>query len=127
MDIRSFPWIFFTKVLAVSHLLLDYETHSFTNTQAVMAIPISVDSVTSIAAQVNELITLLPSGNRKVRKDLLGAARSLYLAVETPMEALLRMEWAEVGSWPSNLLPMSYHPTAVIERSNSNRSRSESL
>jgi hypothetical protein len=33
----------------------------------------------------------------KTRKALIAASRSLSLALETPMEALLRMYWAEVS------------------------------
>jgi hypothetical protein len=35
-------------------------------------------------------------GNPKLRKELQALARSPSLALETPMEAILRMVWAEV-------------------------------
>lgn len=37
-------------------------------------------------------------GNSKSRGELLEIARSLCIALETPMEAILRMGWAQVTS-----------------------------
>jgi len=39
----------------------------------------------------------LVDGDPEVRKELLATTRSLFLALETPIEAILRMEWAEVS------------------------------
>ena len=38
----------------------------------------------------------LKAGNTRARKDLLATARSLCHALETPIEAVLRMGWGEV-------------------------------
>lgn len=39
-------------------------------------------------------------GNSKLRGELLAIARSLCISLETPMEAILRMGWAQVISIP---------------------------
>lgn len=41
--------------------------------------------------------SLTTDGSDKARKDLLSTARSLCLASETPIEAILGMVWGEVS------------------------------
>lgn len=55
----------------------------------------TLDETTSLTAKVDRLVEAMQKGDAGARKELLVASRSLYLAVETPMEALLRMYWAE--------------------------------
>jgi hypothetical protein len=47
-------------------------------------------------------------GNPKSRKELQVLTRSLSLALETPMEAMLRMVWAEVFQC-STLACLNFH------------------
>ncbi|KAH8812941.1 S-adenosyl-L-methionine-dependent methyltransferase [Xylogone sp. PMI_703] len=53
-------------------------------------------SVAALLDQVNSQGTAFAQGNNSMWKDLLKTVRSLYLALETPIEAILRMEWAEM-------------------------------
>jgi hypothetical protein len=65
-------------------------------------------SVLSTTQQASDVATLFKEiserrlsfdlSNKQSRTELLEGARSLCFALETPMEALLRMEWAEVRS-----------------------------
>jgi hypothetical protein len=57
-----------------------------------------------VATLLQQIATQGPSldlSNSESRKELLAITRSPYFALKTPMEAILRMEWAEV---------MIYHP-----------------
>lgn len=65
-------------------------------------LPISLPEVKSLLWDVTRLTAAVEMGDVKARKDLVVKARSLYMAVETPMEALLRMVWAEVCCWVCN-------------------------
>lgn len=55
------------------------------------------NTVTSLLERIKLQVTVMDNGDTKIRKEMLILARSLYLAIETPMEAILRMEWAEVN------------------------------
>ena len=54
------------------------------------------EEVQECVDKVNKLNILLQKGDSTVRRDLLVAARSLFLSLETPMDAVQRMTWAEV-------------------------------
>ncbi len=58
--------------------------------------------VSLLTEKINLNAEALKNGDAKARKEMLLAARSLYLAIETPMEAILRMEMAEVREFFSN-------------------------
>lgn len=57
---------------------------------------VSVEEIHRLSTTVNKLLEDFQTDNTQARKELLIATRSLYLAVETPIEAILRMTWAEV-------------------------------
>lgn len=58
------------------------------------------ESVTFLIEKATAQAANLKLGNFKMRKELLITTRSLYLALETPMEAVLRIGWAEVSFSP---------------------------
>jgi hypothetical protein len=58
------------------------------------------EGVTSLIEKATAQAANLKLGNSKMRKELLITTRSLYLALETPMEAVLRIGWAEVSFSP---------------------------
>lgn len=53
--------------------------------------------LSSLVQRASELGTDLRASDSKARKYVIVAARSRSLSLETPMEALLRMEWSEVS------------------------------
>jgi hypothetical protein len=55
------------------------------------------DEISRLVDLVSKLGTSSKLREAKTRKALIAASRSLILALETPMEALLRMYWAEVS------------------------------
>jgi len=55
------------------------------------------DKIASLVGSISKLGKNIELDDAKTRKALIAAARSLSLALETPMEALLRMYWAEVS------------------------------
>ena len=55
--------------------------------------PVPVDILLEEIASKGKALTL---GGASVRKDLWSSARALCLALETPIESVLRMESAEV-------------------------------
>jgi hypothetical protein len=67
------------------------------NTPILVETPASGD-VTTFLQQIVAKSAPFDLNNSKSRKELLAITRSLFLALETPMEAILRMEWAEVSA-----------------------------
>lgn len=55
-----------------------------------------IEDVPALLHKVDTLGRKLDSAAPQTRKELLAATRKLYLALETPIEAILRMEWAQV-------------------------------
>lgn len=53
-------------------------------------------NVRHLLQQIEIRVPNFDPGSSKSRKELQALARSLSLALETPMEAILRMVWAEV-------------------------------
>jgi len=54
------------------------------------------DEIPKLMNLISNLGTSANLNDAKTRRALMAASRSLSLALETPMEALLRMYWAEV-------------------------------
>lgn len=73
--------------------------------------PISIADYKAHLAKVNELTTSLENGDPKARKELLVATRSLFLSLETPMDAVTRMIWAEVSS---TAIPFDPNPAVTF-------------
>ena len=69
-----------------------------------MSNEVCIEELQKISTTVNKLLEELQNGKTEARKELLIATRSLYLAVENPLEAILRMTWAEVRliHWPDH-------------------------
>jgi hypothetical protein len=65
-------------------------------------------TIAPLLEQVKAQNEALQRGDLHARKQMLGLVRSLYLAIETPMEAVLRMTWAEVRSSPLLLYFISF-------------------
>ena len=66
-----------------------------------MYLPVPINSLLEEVASKGKALT---SGDLSIRKSLLSSVRALCLALETPIESVLRMEWAEVSKKPQ-------HPT----------------
>ena len=65
-------------------------------------------SVSELLERVSSKGKNIQDGGDKARKELLATARSLCLALETPIESILRMEWAEVS-------PLSQHSKGPLK------------
>lgn len=62
-----------------------------------MELTANTAEVSSLLSDIANNGSKLTSGDSTARKALLTASRELYLKLETPIEKVLRWEWAEVN------------------------------
>ena len=62
--------------------------------------PSAPADISRILANLNTEAQSFSDGNESSRNELLAQARSLCLALETPVEAIARMVWSQASTFP---------------------------